>query len=114
VALFDGRRNKYLGGWSATPSPSEHRAQVESKYIIDTTHQQLGRDQATIRLNEITSCSPLAPFYRNHHRFGSLKSWVRSDGKFVVRSLKAMLCVMQLVRACTRRGNPGPSSHAAS
>ena len=39
--------------------------------------------------NGIALCaseSPFAPLYRNHHRFGSLQSWVRSDNKFVVRS----------------------------
>ena len=33
--FFGARKNKLLGPWSATPSPSEHRAIVESKYLID-------------------------------------------------------------------------------
>ena len=55
MALFDARKNKLLGGWSATPPPSEHRAIVESKYLIDAMHQQLGCDEAALRLNEVTS-----------------------------------------------------------
>ena len=54
MELFDARKNKMLGKWSATPSPSEHRAIVESKYLIDAIQKQLGRDDASLRLNELT------------------------------------------------------------
>jgi hypothetical protein len=52
--LFDARKNKLLGPWSATPSPSEHRAIVESKYLIDAIQKQLGPDKGATRLNELT------------------------------------------------------------
>ena len=54
MELFDSRKNKLLGGWSATPSPSEHRAQVESRYLIGAIQKQLGPDEAALRLNETT------------------------------------------------------------
>ena len=54
MALFDGKRNKVLGGWSKTPSPTEHREQLESRYLIGAIKEQLGDDAATERLNAIT------------------------------------------------------------
>ena len=52
--LLDARKNKLLGSWSATPSPFEHRALVESKYIIDAIKKQLGPDAGATKLNELT------------------------------------------------------------
>jgi hypothetical protein len=38
----NGRYNKYLGAWSTMPTPTEHRAKAESKYLIGIINQQLG------------------------------------------------------------------------
>ena len=54
MAQFDATRNKLLGSWSKTPSPTEHRAQVESRYLIEAIKDQLGDDAATERPNAIT------------------------------------------------------------
>ena len=54
MALFDGKKNKLLGGWSNNPSSTEHRATVESGYLIDALKDQLGDAKATERLNAIT------------------------------------------------------------
>ena len=52
--LFNARKNPLLGVWSATPSPTEHRALVESRHLIDAIQKQLAPNEATLRLNEIT------------------------------------------------------------
>ena len=55
MEMFDGRKNRYLGRWSATPSPFEHRATVEAKYLVDTIMKQLGPDDGATKLNELTA-----------------------------------------------------------
>ena len=52
--LFGARKNKVLGNWSKTPSPSEHRAQVEARYLIEAIQKQIGPDEATLLLNDMT------------------------------------------------------------
>ena len=54
MALFDGTKNKLLGGWSKTPSSTEHRAKIEAGYLIDAIKGQLEDEKATELLNAIT------------------------------------------------------------
>ena len=54
MALFDGKKNKLLPGWSKTPCSTEPRAKIEAGYLIDALKGQLGDAKATERLNAIT------------------------------------------------------------
>jgi len=98
--LFDARKNKILGPWSATPSPSEHRAIVESKYIIDAIQKQLGPDDGATKLNELTGPS----------QFGLLNG---SEGLSGFPSYSATAPCAALYQAVKNRWLAKPASSSA-
>ena len=71
MALFDSRKNKLLGGWSKTPSSTEHRAQLESRYLIEATQKQLGPDDGATLLNELTGPYAFHSVLRSLNKAGS-------------------------------------------